>query len=140
MYLDASAIVAILAQEDDAALHALKIELAQTPFFISPATLYEAVLSLAAIAAKHTRTPVTADRIERAQATVAEFVRSVGAEEIAISPEIGHKAIDAAKLYGKSVGHPARLNLGDCFAYACAKVQRVQLLYKGNDFSETDLA
>ena len=41
--------------------------------------------------------------------------------------------------YGKG-RHPARLNMGDCFAYACAKTHDARLLYKGDDFSKTDLA
>jgi ribonuclease VapC len=36
--------------------------------------------------------------------------------------------------------HPAALNMGDCFAYACAKSNRAKLLYKGEDFAKTDLA
>ncbi len=40
----------------------------------------------------------------------------------------------------EAVGHKADLNFGDCFAYACAKAHRLSLLYKGNDFSQTDLA
>ncbi|WP_446721531.1 type II toxin-antitoxin system VapC family toxin [Methylobacterium sp. DCY52] len=40
--------------------------------------------------------------------------------------------------YGKG-RHPARLNLGDCFAYACARVHRVPLLYVGDDFPQTDI-
>lgn len=43
-------------------------------------------------------------------------------------------------IYGKIVGHAARLNLGDCFAYACAKSQGVALAYVGTDFALTDLA
>jgi uncharacterized protein with PIN domain len=42
--------------------------------------------------------------------------------------------------FGKGRGHPAKLNLADCFSYACAKAQGVALLYKGKDFSHTDLA
>jgi ribonuclease VapC len=42
--------------------------------------------------------------------------------------------------YGKGTGHPARLNLGDCVSYAMAKKAGVPLLYKGNDFAQTDLA
>ena len=42
--------------------------------------------------------------------------------------------------YGKGSGSPARLNLGDCFSYALAKRAQVPLLYKGDDFSHTDLA
>lgn len=41
--------------------------------------------------------------------------------------------------YGKGSGHPAALNFGDLFAYALAKVRDLPLLYKGNDFAETDL-
>ncbi|MBR0924530.1 type II toxin-antitoxin system VapC family toxin, partial [Bradyrhizobium diazoefficiens] len=41
--------------------------------------------------------------------------------------------------YSRLVDHPAQLNFGDCFAYACAKAYRIPLLYKGNDFAQTDL-
>jgi len=41
--------------------------------------------------------------------------------------------------FGKGSGHSAALNFGDVFAYALAKVRDLPLLYKGNDFSETDL-
>jgi ribonuclease VapC len=42
--------------------------------------------------------------------------------------------------YGKGSGHKAQLNFGDCFAYALASDTREPLLFKGNDFSETDIA
>lgn len=57
---------------------------------------------------------------------------TIGAEELAA-------ALDAYQLYGKG-RHPAGLNFGDCFAYACAKTNGARLLYKGDDFSHTDLA
>lgn len=41
--------------------------------------------------------------------------------------------------YGRGSGHPARLNFGDCLSYAVAKVRGVPLLYKGEDFAETDI-
>lgn len=53
---------------------------------------------------------------------------------------MGKDAIGALALYGKMVGHPAQLNMGDAFSYSCAKAYRVPLLYKGMDFSETDMA
>lgn len=140
MYLDASAIVAILAREPDSRELSNRINGAETAFCVSPLTLYEATLSLAAKLARETGLRNDARLITRAQQAVSEFVSSISAEEIVISPDIGRTALDAAKLYGKSVGHPAQLNFGDCFAYACAKERRVPLLYKGNDFSETDLA
>ena len=42
--------------------------------------------------------------------------------------------------FGKGSGHPAALNFGDVFGYALAKVRGLPLLYKGTDFSETDIA
>lgn len=48
-------------------------------------------------------------------------------------------AFAAFLAYGKGSGHPAALNFGDVFAYALAKVRDLPLLYKGNDFVETDL-
>jgi ribonuclease VapC len=46
----------------------------------------------------------------------------------------------AYKRYGKGSGHPARLNFGDCFTYGLAKLTGEPVLFKGNDFSRTDLA
>jgi ribonuclease VapC len=140
MYLDASAIVAILASEVDGPELSGRINAAGTALYVSPLTLYEATVSLAAKLARETGLKNDAALIGRAQAAVSELIASIGAEEIAISPDIGRAALDAAKLYSKAVGHPAQLNFGDCFAYACAKAQRVPLLYKGKDFSKTDLA
>ena len=57
-----------------------------------------------------------------------------------ITSDIGQGAIAALAIYGKQVGHPAQLNMGDALSYACAKAEEVPLLYKGQDFSETDLA
>jgi ribonuclease VapC len=51
-----------------------------------------------------------------------------------------HEAAVAAMIrFGRGSGHPAQLNYGDCMAYAVAKVARVPLIYKGNDFIHTDV-
>ena len=52
--------------------------------------------------------------------------------------ELGPLALDAYLRFGKGY-HPARLNLGDCFAYALAKALDAPLLYKGDDFALTDI-
>ena len=78
--------------------------------------------------------------LAQARDTVDAFVVEIAGEEIMISGDIGDRAIEASMKYGKAVGHSADLNFGDCFAYACAKAHRLPLLYKGNDFSQTDLA
>ena len=48
-------------------------------------------------------------------------------------------ARQAYRDFGKGSGHPARLNFGDCFAYAAAKALDEPLLYKGTDFGQTDV-
>ena len=57
-----------------------------------------------------------------------------------MSAEIMDAAPDASEHYGKGRGHPAQLNMGDCFARACARHWGVPLLYEGGDFAWTDMA
>jgi ribonuclease VapC len=59
-------------------------------------------------------------------------------EIVAVSTEIAYGARRAYANYGKG-HHAARLNFGDCFAYALAKEYREPLLFKGNDFAQTDI-
>ena len=47
--------------------------------------------------------------------------------------------IEGYRDFGKGSGHPAKLNFGDCFAYALAKSFGEPLLFKGDDFSRTDV-
>ena len=63
-----------------------------------------------------------------------------GIEVVPIAGEETRSALDACQRFGKGRGHPARLNLGDCFAYACATTRGVPLLFVGNDFVHTDVA
>jgi ribonuclease VapC len=60
-------------------------------------------------------------------------------EIVAMTPKQGELARRAFKQYGKGV-HPARLNFGDCMVYALAKDSGEPLLFKGADFSKTDIA
>ncbi len=110
--------------------------------FVSPLVKFEAAVALA-----RQKTPVAGaskklspELLRQAQRAVEAFVEDISAQEVAISPEIGRVALEASAAYGKSVGHIADLNFGDCFAYACAKALGATLLYKGNDFAQTDLA
>jgi ribonuclease VapC len=59
-------------------------------------------------------------------------------EIVPISQALTHAAVDAFDRFGKG-RHPARLNLADCFSYALAKSRELPLLFKGDDFSNTDL-
>lgn len=138
MFIDASAIVAILGREPGAREMEKRLATAEGPFGISPLVRFEAALALARQASPDAKP--SADLLRRAALAVDAFAAEVGAEEIAITPTIGRLALEASATYGKAVGHPADLNFGDCFAYACAKSAGLPLLYKGNDFARTDLA
>lgn len=67
-----------------------------------------------------------------------EFVREVGIRIEQVTEEQAYVARRAWAEYGKG-RHPARLNFGDCFSYALAKSLNEPLLFKGSDFSQTDV-
>jgi ribonuclease VapC len=67
-----------------------------------------------------------------------DFMQRARIEVMPISVSQGEIARRAWRTYGRGI-HPARLNYGDCFAYALAKETREPLLFKGNDFAQTDL-
>lgn len=62
----------------------------------------------------------------------------IEAEIVAVTADTARVARDAYDTFGKG-NHPARLNFGDCFAYALAKQTGEPLLFKGDDFSRTDI-
>ncbi len=128
MMIDASAIVAILNGEPDAAALAGAIGAASRPLS-SPVALFEASVALM----RENRW--TADE---ADAVLREFLRSAAIEVISINEGTARAAVKVFEKYGKG-RHPARLNLGDCFAYACARASQSPLLYKGDDFARTDV-
>ena len=138
MFLDASAVIAILSEEKDAAILRARLDAARTPFTVSPLSVFEMVTGLArkkaAGDARH-----SAELLRRAQVVVAAFLQDLGAREIDVTPDIGRAAQKAAMRYGKVTGHRADLNFGDCFAYACARTEGVPLLFTGDDFSRTDV-
>lgn len=142
MFLDASAIVAILGREPGYEEIEKRLAATEGAFFVSPLVKFEASAALARQKAPATapNTKPSPGLLRQAGLAVDAFVEDLGAQEVSISPEIGKDALNASAAYGKAVGHVADLNFGDCFAYACAKVLGVALLYKGNDFAHTDLA
>jgi ribonuclease VapC len=128
MFLDASAIIAVVARENDASAIAARIGQARK-VYTSPIAMYESVLGLARIG----NTSIAA-----AQAVLDRFLKEVPVEIVAISAELGRNAIKAFDRFGKG-RHPANLNMGDCFAYACAQNLQMPLLFKGEDFPQTDV-
>jgi ribonuclease VapC len=141
MFIDASAIVAILGREPDYEEIVKRLDAVKEPLCVSPLVIFESVSALARIkSAKKRRKATRREIVEEAQRSVMSFVEDGGVEQIEISTEIGRLAIAALAAYGRGGGNPAKLNFGDCFAYACAKSLGVGLIYKGNDFASTDLA
>jgi ribonuclease VapC len=76
---------------------------------------------------------------ERA-ARVMEMLDELGVEIVPFAEPYISRALDAYLRYGKGIDPKARLNLGDCAAYALAMSMNAPLLYKGEDFSATDVS
>jgi ribonuclease VapC len=130
MFVDASAIVAILAKEADS--DDLRLRLKSTKKrIISAVAVFEACLAMRRLR------DVSASE---AYAIVAAFLKIYAIKQIAVEPRFAEIAIESFEIYGKGQGHRAGLNMGDCFAYACAKAHKVPLLCKGDDFVHTDIA
>jgi ribonuclease VapC len=79
-------------------------------------------------------------RGQRAVVLVDDLLRLPMFDKIAPGNAEADAAYAAFVAYGKGSGHPAALNFGDVFSYALAKVRGLPLLFKGNDFSQTDIA
>ncbi|HEX3883197.1 MAG TPA: type II toxin-antitoxin system VapC family toxin [Stellaceae bacterium] len=126
MIVDASAIVAILFAEPEAVACADAIAAAGQRR-ISAVNFLEA-----AIVIDGKRDPVVSRRFD-------EFMNSAAISIEPVDEEQARVARAAYRDFGRGSGHPARLNLGDCFAYALARCRGEELLFKGNDFIHTDL-
>jgi ribonuclease VapC len=128
MFIDASALTALLTDEDEA--RELLARLQQTTTRLtSPLAVWEA-----AIAVARTLNLPVAQAAEAAESYLALMEIAMAA----VPPETARIALDAFDRYGKG-RHPAKLNFGDCFAYACARHFGQPLLFKGGDFPLTDI-
>ena len=126
MIVDTSALVAILRAESDAPTFAEALASTDAPR-MSAISLGEA-----AVVIDVARDPVASRRVD-------DVVRAAG---IAIEPVTEAQARIARQAYrdfGRGSGHPAKLNVGDCFSYALAKAFDAPLLFKGDDFVHTDV-
>jgi len=130
MFVDTSAVISILSGEADSAELARRIEEA-------PGNITSALVVLEAVMRLSTKLAIEPLEVE---AAVALFLAEARVEIVPIGSAAANLAVRAFSDYGKGRGHPAQLNLADCLSYACAKEHGVPLLYKGNDFSRTDLS
>jgi len=130
MFVDTSVVVAILSEEADASEFADRIEQAPTRL-TSALVILEAAIRLS--------TKLATEPME-VEATINAFLQEAEIEIMPIDGGTAKLAVQAFSDYGKGRGHPAQFNLADCLSYACARSRGVPLLYKGKDFSYTDLA
>lgn len=126
MVIDSSALIALLLAEPEA-----------DGFVATPAgdsnRLVSAASYLETVIVMLTRSgPETLEKLDR-------LIAELSATIILFTREQAMLAITAYREYGKGSSHPASLNFGDCFTYALAKLTGEPVLFKGNDFSRTDI-
>ncbi len=127
MIVDTSALIAILRDEPEAAACARAIE-AASHRRISAANFLEA-----AIVIDGTRDPVASRRFD-------DLLKEAQLVIEPVTEAQAKMAREAYRDFGRGSGHPAKLNFGDCFAYALSRSSGEPLLFKGNDFAHTDIA
>ena len=126
MILDTSALLAVLFDEPDADHFERAIALAPV-CRMSVASYLEATI-------------VIEGRLgEAGGRELDDYLEEAGVALVSVTPEQAQAARMAWRRYGKG-NHPAGLNFGDCFAYALAEVSGESLLFKGEDFTLTDVA
>lgn len=126
MIIDTSVVVAILHREQDGP--AFASAMASAPARRLSAASY---VELAAVIDGR-RDPVTSGAVDSA-------LRALRIEVVPFTVEQARIARAAYQQFGRGSGHPAMLNMGDCFAYALARDLGEPLLFKGGDFALTDI-
>jgi ribonuclease VapC len=123
--VDASALLSIVLGEDDRARFYLSLGRSANSS-VSPVNYVEA-----AIRADRDSDPRRGEFLD-------EVIQRFDVRLASITPEQAMIARNAYRRFGRGK-HPARLNLGDCFAYALAKARREPLLFKGDDLAHPDI-
>jgi ribonuclease VapC len=125
MVIDSSAIVAIFFHESDA--RTFRERIAEDPIrLISAATVVEAAMVIEARFG------------EAGGAELDLWLHKADVEIVSVTADHADQARRAWRRFGKG-RHPAGLNFGDCFSYALTALTQEPLLFKGEDFSKTDI-
>lgn len=125
MVIDTSAILALLFDEPEADAFARLVEA-------------DAVLLVSAVSRVEATFVIEGRKGDAGRVRLDRFFGLAGADVVPVSAEQAQVACGAFRRYGKG-RHPANFNFGDVFAYALAKTSGEPLLFKGDDFSRTDL-
>ncbi len=126
MIIDSSAIVAILRREPDAVEFGVLLESARVPKLSAASYLETAIV-------------IDSGRDPVASAQLDALIERISITIEPVTPAQAKLAREAYRDFGKGSGHAARLNFGDCLAYALAKDKSEPLLFKGTDFAQTDV-
>lgn len=129
MFIDTSVIVALLAREPDAARYAERIAESRVRL-TSGLVVLEAAMRLS--------TMLDLDPV-LVETRIRDLLDEAQVSVVAIDGGIATIAVAAFARFGKGRGHPAQLNLADCMSYAAARSHQVPLLFKGDDFAQTDI-
>jgi ribonuclease VapC len=125
MILDTSALLAVLLDEPDAPA-------------IADAMANASRRRISVVNWVESAIVITSRRGERGAEQFRALVAKLGADIVPADSEQAEAAYAAWLAYGKG-RNPAALNFGDCFAYALAKCLAEPLLFKGEDFAQTDI-
>lgn len=125
MVIDTSALIAILLKE------------AETEKF-ARALIHDSKRLLSAFSALETSIVIEVRKGESGSLALAQLLYRAKIEIVEMNKQQMQLALEAWRKFGKG-HHPAKLNLGDCCSYALAKYSGEPLLFKGNDFSQTDI-
>lgn len=126
MVIDSSALIAILESEPEAEQLADAIE-------------HDPVRCISAASVVETTIVIENRRGKDGVNSLNLLMGTISIEVIPVTAKHATIACQAYRDFGKG-RHPAKLNFGDCFSYAAAKLQGELLLFKGNDFNQTDIA
>lgn len=122
--VDTSVIIAISMQEPEA--ETFRVLVGRDPVIIGWPTLLEA------------RMVLTGKGFASAEKMIRRLAETPNVTTVAFDDKHFRAAEDAFERFGRG-RHPAGLNMGDCFSYAVSAVAKAPLLFKGRDFSQTDL-
>ena len=127
MIVDTSALVAILLREPEASRLVKAIMEAELPLVGTPSLVEAAAVMLAKKGAG-------------GEIAIDALLERLGIEPVPLTEDAARLARLGYSRFGKGVGSPGVLNHGDCLAYGVAMAAREPLLFKGNDFGQTDVA
>ena len=127
-FVDASALISMIAGEADGRTLSERLDTEDTRL-CSALSVWE---TLAGLRRSHDLP------LDVARARIRGFLAAADISFVVIGEREFEIAADAYEQFGKG-RHPAALNFGDCFAYACATTNSARLLYKGDDFTRTDI-